>query len=106
MSLALNSLSNRDLNLNMNSNFETNATRRRPPATRVKPEPTIVYIWGLNGPDQLQKLSKKVGGFALRLFGGVWKPIAPVQTPNTNDFLLRLKSGLQLAKTLVSVAVA
>ncbi len=44
--------------------------------------------------------------FALRLFGRVWRPMGPVQTPNINDCRLRPKPWLQMARTLVSMAVA
>ncbi len=49
---------------------------------------------------------QKVEGFALHLFGRVWRSIGPAWTPNVNDFLLRPKTWLQMARTLVSVAVA
>ncbi len=38
-----------------------------------RPEPEIFYIWGLNGSDRPPNPSNKVKGFALHLFGGVWK---------------------------------
>ncbi len=71
-----------------------------------RPEPKIVYFWGLNGPDRLPNPSKKVEGEALHLFGGVWRSIGLVSTPNLNDFRLRPEPWLQMARTLVSVAVA
>ncbi len=72
-----------------------------------RPEPKIVYIWGLNGPHRPPNPSKKVEGEALHPCGRVWKPIGYVfQTQNINDFRLRPKPWLQIARTLVSVAVA
>ncbi len=39
-------------------------------------------------------------GFALYLFGGVWRPIEPVQSLNAHDLRLRPKPWLQMLKTL------
>ncbi len=44
----------------------------------VRPEPKIVYIWGLNGPDGPPTPSKKMEGVALHLFGRLWRPLEPV----------------------------
>ena len=50
-----------------------------------RPEPKIVYIWGLNGPD---------------------RPRSPCEKVEVDEFRLRPKPWLQMARTLVSVAVA
>ncbi len=42
-----------------------------------RPEPEIVYIWGLNRPDRPPNPFKKVEGFALHLFERVWMPVGP-----------------------------
>ncbi len=75
------------------------------PEASFTPEPRIVYIWGLNEPHRLPNTSKMEEGETLPLLGRVWRPIGPAKTPNINDFRIRPKPWLQMARTLVSVAV-
>ena len=51
-----------------------------------RPEPTIVYIWGLSGSDRAPKPSKKMQGEDLHLFGWVWKSGGPVWDPKYKTF--------------------
>ncbi len=43
---------------------------------------------------------KKVEGFALHHFGGVWRSIGPSSTPNSNDVWFRPEACLQMARTM------
>ncbi len=72
----------------------------------MRPEPETVDMWGLTRPDRLPNLSKKLEGFALHLFGRVWRPIGPLRTPQIDDFRLRPKPWLQIPRTLGSPLVA
>jgi hypothetical protein len=48
--------------------------------------PEIVDFWGPHGPDRPQRPFKKLEGKALHIFGGVWRPMGPVQTLNIQVF--------------------
>ena len=45
-----------------------------------RPEPKIVYIWGLSGPDRPPNPSKKVGGLAPHMWGA--KNVLHVMLPD------------------------
>ncbi len=75
-------------------------------ATAMRARVLAICSQGLNGPDRLPNRSKKKEGFALHLFGGAWRSNGHIDPPRRDDFRLRVEPWLQMARTLVCMAVA